>query len=381
MTAAFDAAVIGAGPAGSAAATALASAGFRTLLLEKEAFPRRKVCGAYLAGDALPSLERLGAAPAVLAARPERIGRARLHLRGAPPVIFDLPSPGLGLSRALLDELLAARAAQAGADVRFGARVSALAGSPGDFRLSTGCGDIRARVVIGAWGRWDALDRRLGRTFLAGPARYVAWSAEYGEGPAELAGEVRLYAFPGGYCGLSRVERGRVNLAGVVALRARPAGGWEAVLARARRENAALNADLASLGRPEAGFLGAGPVFFTRKPAAEGGILMVGDAAGVVDPFSGEGQAIALASGLLAGETASRWLAGALPHGDPAGAWGALWKESFASRFAWSAMFRRILLSGRLGALGASLGGRPLARLAIRHLQGAGTRVPSLPPA
>jgi menaquinone-9 beta-reductase len=372
MSETCDAAVIGAGPAGSAAATALASAGFRTLLLEKEAFPRRKVCGAYLAGDALPSLERLGAAPAVLAARPERIGRARLHLRGAPPVSFELTSPGLGLSRAALDELLARRAAEAGAAVRFQARVLTVGGSPGDFRLSTAAGDeIRARVMIGAWGRWDALDRRLERNFLSSPARYVAWSAEYREGPGELAGEVRLYAFAGGYCGLSRIEGGRVNLAGVVADRVRPSGGWEAVITRARRDCTALDADLADLGPPEGGFLGAGPVFFTGKPPAEGGILMVGDAAGVVDPFSGEGQAIALASGVLAGETACRWLRGELT--DLSGAYAALWRERFGRRFTWSALFRRFFLSP-LGALGGRLAGPSLARFAASRL-----RAPSLP--
>jgi flavin-dependent dehydrogenase len=376
MTETCDAAVIGAGPAGSAAAAALASAGLRTLLVEKETFPRRKVCGAYLAADALPSLERLGATQAVLSAGPETIARARLHLPGTRPVAFDLPSPGLGLSRALLDSLLAARAEEAGAKLHFGARVVSLAGSRGAFRLRTGDGsEIRARAVIGAWGRWDALDRSLSRAFLVNRARYVAWNAEYRAGPGGLAGEVRLYAFTGGYCGLSRVEEGRVNLAGVVAERLRPAGGWEALLSKARRENEALDADLASLGPVEGGFLGAGPVFFTAKPPVEGGILMVGDAAGVVDPFSGEGQAIALASGLLAGETASRWLSGGLAHGDLAGTYGSLWRDRFAGRFAWSAVFRRILLSSGLGALGGRLAGRRLARFAVSRL-----RAPSLPP-
>jgi flavin-dependent dehydrogenase len=377
MSGTYDAAVIGAGPAGSAAAAELASAGCRTLLIEKERFPRRKVCGTYLAADALSSLERLGAVEAVRSAGPETIARARLHLPGASPVAFDLPSPGLGISRALFDTLLAERAEAAGAEVRFGTRVVSLAGSTGEFRLSTGDGgEIRARVVIGAWGRWDALDRSLARAFQVNRARYLAWNAEYRGGPDALAGEVRLYAFSGGYCGLSRVEGGRVNLAGVVAERLRPSGGWDALLAKARRDNEALDADLAGLGTGDGGFLGAGPVFFTAKPPVEGGILMVGDAAGVVDPFSGEGQAIALASGLLAGETSARFLDGELQTDELTRSYAKRWRDNFAGRFAWSAIFRRFLLSSGLGAVGGRLAGRSLALFAVSRL-----RAPSLPPA
>jgi hypothetical protein len=95
-----------------------------------------------------------------------------------------------------------------------------------------------------------------------------------------------------------------VNLAGVVAEshHRRSTGGWDNVLDQARRSNAALDGDLSTL-TPSSDFLGAGPVYFTGKPPAEGGILMAGDAAGVLDPFSGEGQACALSSGILAART------------------------------------------------------------------------------
>src|SRR5207237_5725359 len=156
--------------------------------------------------------------------------------------------------------------------------------------------------------------RALERSFLSRRSRFFGWSRDYAAGTSFLQGEVRLYVFGGGYCGLSRVEGGAINLAGIVSesARGRAGRGWEALLERARRGNRALDADLAKLSPGPIGFLGTGPVFFTAKPPTEDGILMAGDAAGVLDPFSGEGQSAALASGILAAETAERLLAGEL---------------------------------------------------------------------
>lgn len=366
-----DAVVVGAGPAGSAAAVALASRGYRTLLLEKDLFPRRKVCGAYLAAGALPSLERLGAAGELERLGPERIERGRVSLASGASIDFALKPAGLGISRFALDDLLARRAAEAGAETRFGARVTGIARAPAGFRVHLAGGEsLYARVVIGAWGRWDALDRSLGRAFLLRRSRYLGFSSELAGDSAAFAGQVRLYAFLGGYCGLSRVEGGIANLAGIISEGAhrRIGAGWEAVVAHARRSNANLDADLAPLAKGPEGFLGTGPVFFTAKPSAEGGLLMAGDAAGVLDPFSGEGQAAALGSGLLAGETAARCLAGEISCADLPRLYAAAWRARFAHRFAWSARFRRLMLHPSLGALAGRLAGPRLVRLALSTL-------------
>ena len=92
MTVRYDAAVVGAGPAGSAAAILLARAGRKVLLVEKDTFPRHKVCGEFLSSDALPLLERLGALRAVEAHGPERIGRGSFHPPRGPAVEFRLPA-------------------------------------------------------------------------------------------------------------------------------------------------------------------------------------------------------------------------------------------------------------------------------------------------
>ena len=240
----------------------------------------------------------------------------------------------------------------------------------GDADGDGGEEEVRARAVIGAWGRWDAMDRELSRPFLSRP-RYFGWSRDFTGDTSALAGKVELFVHPGGYCGLSRVEGGEVNLAGVVSERRKRAlggVGWEPVLAHARAANAELDRRLAAMEPGARGFLGTVPVVFTRKPASERGMLMAGDAAGVIDPFSGQGQAAALASGILAAETAVAYLDGRIPAGELEAVYADRWRRRFESRFAWSARLRTLMLDPTLGRLAARLGGRRLVLWGISRL-------------
>jgi flavin-dependent dehydrogenase len=370
LTESFDAVVVGAGPAGSSAAAVLGERGRSVLLVEKDLFPRHKVCGEFLSADALSSLERIGAREAVEGATEERITKGMLYLATGHTVAFTLPAPAIGLSRFRLDDLLARRARAAGVDVRFNTRVVSAEPAHGGFHVRFTHDQIEseaaARAVIGAWGRWDALDRAMERGFLGRRARFLGWNRDFGGDTGFLAGRVHLYLFAGGYCGLSRVEEGAVNLAGVVSEEAwRRAGGWTAVVDAARERNRALDSDLARLTPGPIGYLGTGPVFFTRKPPVENDLLMAGDAAGVIDPFSGEGQAAALASGILAAEAAERFLSGELSREKCSRSYAKAWRDRFGRRFAWSAAFRRLVLNGRIGAIAGRLAGERLVTFAV----------------
>ncbi len=372
----WDAIVIGAGPAGSAAATVLSAAGCGVLVLEKDRFPRAKVCGEFLSGDALDSIARLRQTAALEACLPERISEGAVHPARGAAVHFRLPTPALGISRFRLDDLLANGARNAGSDVRFATRVVATTGSPAaGFSVTFASDGVRetanARAVVGAWGRWDTLDRRLDRRFLE-RSRFFGWSRDYVGDTSALKGRVRLYLFPGGYCGLSRVEGGAVNLAGVVseAHRRKIGGGWEDVLGAARLENPALDEALRPMRPGPRGFLGTVPAVFTSKPPTENGMLMAGDAAGVIDPFSGQGQAAALFTGILAAETALALLEGRLAAGRYLAAYEEAWRRRFSRRFAWSAALRRLVLSPALGRIAGRLAGERTIRFAIRRLWG-----------
>jgi len=345
-----DVAIVGAGPAGSSAAIELARSGFSVVVLERDRFPRHKVCGEFLSDDATADLARWGLDATLAAMSLEKIVRGAFYFGKDRSVEFPLPRVATGISRYRLDALLAETARRSGADVRFGAKVGSVSGDLArgyGIALEGHTAPLRARAVIAAWGRWSALDLALGREFAARTkGRFFGWS-RHDEGDAShLAGRIHLYFFRGGYCGLSRIEDGAVNFAGVVAedeLRRRGAG-WERFLSALLDEESALKAHLSPL-RPARGVLGTSAVFFERHAPIFRGIFGAGDAAGVRDPFTGDGQASAIRGGVVAASVLARFLRGEL---DPAGterAYRAAWRREFGARFTWDAIFRKALLS------------------------------------
>ncbi len=379
----LDVVVIGAGPAGSAAAGLLAGRGRRVLILEKDRFPRRKVCGDFLSASAAEALDVLGLRDEV-AAHAETIRRGTLAVAGGREIPFQLPGAALSLSRERLDARLASWAESQGARSRFGALVHGLERSPGGFRVCFSEGPsesrVEARHVVAAWGRWDAMDRERTSNGRHGDL-FLGWCREFApDEDGALAGRVGLYLFPGGYCGLSRVEGGGVHFAGMVehSTRRGLAPGWDAVVAHARESNRALDRALDRL-TPSTDFKGAGPVYLEAKPPTKDGVLMVGDAAGVVDPFSGQGLACALASGILAATTLDKGFSGALAWDEVPRAYAAAWKDRFRQRFGWSAAFRHLVSRPGIARAAARWAGGRLVRSAIRRLEtgGEGARVNS----
>ncbi len=173
-----DVAVVGAGPAGSAAAVTLANAGMRVALIDKATFPRDKCCGDGLTTGALRILEQLGVSPLEL---PSWKGVDAAWVRSPSGRVVELPLPsGRGVyaavvRRAELDALLVDRARDAGAEVHEGAALTA-ARSVGDtIELDTaGLGTITAGMAIGADGMWSPLRKMLG---VAEPGYLGEWHA------------------------------------------------------------------------------------------------------------------------------------------------------------------------------------------------------------
>ncbi|MFO7692311.1 MAG: FAD-dependent monooxygenase [Vicinamibacterales bacterium] len=298
----WDAIVIGAGPAGSLAATLLAREGLGVLLVERRAFPRRKVCGGCLNASALASLDRSGLGGRVRGLGALPLDTLRLHHRGRQARV-PLPA-GLAVSRAALDLALADAAAEAGCERRF--QTTATIEPRSDDEAGRG---YRRVLLRGAGGRDEAARARavvvadgLGHVSLrdcAGFTSVVQASARVGIGGDVDAGTIdtapgaiTMAVSRGGYVGAVDVEGGRVNVGAAVDPAFLKASGGPAGALRAMFADAGVRIDA-----PLESIDWMGTLPLTRRlarPAARG-IFVIGDAAGYVEPFTGEGMAWALA--------------------------------------------------------------------------------------
>ncbi|HEV2865531.1 MAG TPA: FAD-dependent oxidoreductase [Allosphingosinicella sp.] len=308
--------IVGGGPAGSAAAIALAQGGLEPVLVERSAGERDVVCGGFLGWDALAALRRLDVDAAALGARPIR--QLRL-VSGARSVTRALPKPAAGLSRRRLDAALLARAETAGAEVLRGRTARALEG--GVVRLDDG----EALAC-------DALFLATGKHELRGAQREfgdrevsVGLRAPLPASPALEAGlaeTIELHLFDGGYAGLLLQEDGSANLC-LSAARARltAAGSPAALVARLLEEAPLLRERVEQV--PAQWEAIAGVAYGWRARETERGLFRLGDQAAVIASLAGDGIAIALNSGMEA--------AAALLSGRDAGAF----QRAFARRAAW----------------------------------------------
>ena len=337
-----DVAIVGAGPAGSTLAALLAQRGVSVALIDRDEFPRDKLCGEFLSYDALPILERLG-----IALDAPRIARCRVISRKR-TYEFEFPAAARGVSRLLLDDLLFRRAIAAGATSFAGWTAVELA--PLTIERGGELRAISARLVIGAWGRWGRFDAQLGRAFVHDRShRNFGFKRHYrASSPAE---SIDLYSFDAGYLGVSPIEDGLTNICGLVhaARLTGHKGRWESFVATIRKEEPRLEALYAAHEPAQDGFLSSDPVIFRARSPVERGVLMIGDASGIVDPLTGNGMAMAIQSAVVAAPFVMRALGGKAFEAAYTSAHAAF----FGSRIRWSRRVASIL--SRPALLDASL--------------------------
>jgi flavin-dependent dehydrogenase len=313
----YDAIIVGGGPAGTSAAISLSQAGARVLLLEEKRMPRGKLCGEFITPECFPTLERLGVMGRTLAAGAQKITRVSLiassgkcvqtHLSGTSN---DAPC-AISLSRARFDQILFGRAAEAGAECVESAAVKQClfdGNRPRGVEAMLLRAGKRARflapLIIDASGRNSRLtigqrERVAGRR----GSRLYALKAHL-KGVEALDNEVELFFFPQGYGGLARVEDDLINLCFIVDERTlKSAGGDPPRVIEASLMNNRLARERLRGAEVVGKWYSAGPLAFGKRRLASNGIIAIGDASGMIDPFTGTGIQIALRTGEMAAES------------------------------------------------------------------------------
>jgi flavin-dependent dehydrogenase len=317
----YDVAIVGAGPAGSASAILLARAGWRVALVDRATFPRDKPCAEYLSPAAEPLLTDLGVMEQVSELRPARLRGFRIFAPNGSVIQGDFAATrdaegrslfetGLAIPRLQLDATLVNAARAAGAEPHMNWRLAQLAREEGVWRLiPVGEGEpIRARLLLAADGVHSTVARRLGlhktsrmrKVALVAHMRGIAGLGEYGE--MHVAGRR--------YVGLAPLEPPKAgdlcNVAMVVdeardgrALAGRPEKFLLEALEtfpklRGRLDGATVTRRTLTISR----------INVRAQRLSEEGLLLVGDATGYYDPFTGEGIYRALHGAQLASEVA-----------------------------------------------------------------------------
>ena len=308
----FDVAIIGAGPAGSSAAIQLAAKGYSVALLDKEQFPREKLCGDFLNPVNWPMLRQLKMEREILARSHEKV--TTFHFTSFSGEEAEVPLPtskdgtvfGLGLRRFDLDYVLLKKAESEGAVDFQECKLIELKRESQSWLLRFDRAgmieELQARVLIGADGRNSWVAHHLG---LADPAAMQGRSVGFQfrlKCTNRSTGKVEIHVFPGGYAGVVGLDGDTVTLGLAIEKHRLPDGRPEQSLLKSiLPQNPWLKEMLRNGSVSE--MRSTYPVYFPPRRAYADGVLLVGDAARVSEPVTGEGIYFALKSGVFAAKT------------------------------------------------------------------------------
>ncbi len=291
--------IIGGGLAGLVNAIHLSAAGLSVILIEKNEYPKHKVCGEFISNEVLPYLQHLNADPMTIGAK--KINRLLISTTRGKTIETKLPLGGFGISRYALDHFLFKKALQNNCIIIQDA-VTEVVFKDDMFRVTTTEEKVFiAKIAIGAYGKRSKLDIKLDRQFIKNKSPYVGVKTHLkGDFPEDL---VALHNFKGGYCGVSQVENGNLNVCFLANYKSfQQYKNIEAykheVLYKNKHLKNIFENSTPVLEHP----LTISQISFSNKTPVEQHILMCGDAAGMIHPLSGNGMAIAIHSAKIAAE-------------------------------------------------------------------------------
>jgi menaquinone-9 beta-reductase len=258
-----------------------------------------KVCGEYISNEVLPYLQQLGADPITIGAK--KISRFLLSTTRGKTIEATLPLGGFGVSRFTLDYFLLQKAIENNCsvmqdtvlDVHFANDIFSVKTKEGN--------ELSAKIVIGAFGKRSNMDITLGREFIKNRSPFIGVKTHLqGSFPDDM---VALHNFEGGYCGISQVENGNLNVCYLANYKSFQqyknidAFNKEVLYKNPHLKNIFENS-VPVFEHP----LTISQVSFSNKTTVQDHVLMCGDAAGMIHPLCGNGMAMAIHSAKIVSE-------------------------------------------------------------------------------
>ena len=358
-----DIIIIGGGLAGLVSAIHLSKAGLQVTLIEKNEYPKHKVCGEYISNEVLPYLQQLGADPMTTGAK--KISRFLLSTTRGKTIEATLPLGGFGVSRYTLDYFFLQKAIENNCtviqdtvlDIHFADDIFQVKIKEGN--------NLSAKIVIGAFGKRSNMDITLNREFIKNRSPFIGVKTHLrGSFPDDM---VALHNFKGGYCGVSQVENGNLNVCYLANYNSFQQHKNIDVF---NKEVLYKNPHLKNI------FENSVPVFeqpltisqvsFSNKTTVQHHVLMCGDAAGMIHPLCGNGMAMAIHSAKIVSELLIDFFNGKIK---------ARCQLETAYSQQWNAAFKKRINTGRI--LQSFFGKDNLARAIMYGL----THVPGMLPA
>ena len=291
--------IIGGGLAGLTAAIHLSKIGIQVILIEKNEYPKHKVCGEYISNEVLPYLNYLDLKISDL--HPTNIKNLEFSTVSGKIIKSILPLGGFGISRYTLDEYLYKKAIANGCKI-IQDTVESIVFNNEEFTVTTSDKTIfKSEIVIGAFGKRSNIDQKLNRNFIQKKSHWLAVKAHYsGDFPNDVVG---LHNFKGGYCGVSKVENNRINICYLADYETfKKHKNINDYQEQVVTQNPYLKAIFSKSKSLFENPLTISQISFDKKQTVENHILMIGDTAGLIHPLCGNGMAMAIHSAKIASE-------------------------------------------------------------------------------
>lgn len=298
---------MGGGLAGLTSAIQLSKLKKRVLIIEKNSYPKHRVCGEYISNEVLLYLNSLGIDPINNGAK--KISKVHISTVKSDLIQGELPLGGFGMSRYFLDNLMLSKAKANGVKVLKDI-VESIYFKDNNFFVSTKKKTVfTSKIAIGAYGKRSILDQKLKRKFIQNKSPYLAVKTHMkGVFPDNL---VALHNFEGGYCGVSKVESDAINICYITTYKSfkkykNISDFQDNVLFNNKHLKHIFTTSSSLFDKP----LSISQISFKTKRPVENHILMCGDTAGMIHPLCGNGMGMAISSARLVSKRIFQFLNG-----------------------------------------------------------------------